>query len=670
LILPKIAGVQRTRTLYRVLLGTALSLFVLAFAASAAQAAKLPDEWTWTNYGPSLRDVSCDSPQHCVAVGQQGMVLRSTRGGGDDDLAWSRIPLDYPLELDGVTCTPSFCLAVSGSRQPTAADVSEVFRSTDGGANWSAGVKLPPAGAVKTASALALSCDGHGACYAAGPGGGIWRSLDEGRSWEGLAIPADDAAYEHIDCPGPGICVASGTLEEEKTKKIGGKKAGSVAIVEGTKVTAVDPARRLVKSLPALGCDSATRCVVTDGLGHYSVLSIPDRDWGPVGTFPKAAPVTAMSCPKQGTCVGLAGAIAMRTTNVDAADVVWKRRPIGSLNLGALSCAGDACIAVGKVASWWNGSEVGFDWQRINEVAKLEAIQCPSQFRESCMAGGEKDIGVTRTGGKFWAEPLSGYSGLDIKSVNCTARSTCLFLGKTMALFTNDLTAFDPRRPTLVDPKGTDAQTCVTKDICVGINEGVVYTTLDGAVTDWTQNAFPEKATSVACIPGKTDPVECVATTREFVILGKMTHDDGKIRWNWRYADVDPAQTPEAVGCSKGGWCTVTGPGGMVLASNGTDLMNWTEHTIEPEPGTPVALLPAFKSVACPGDGVCLVGGVHGPDAIISSTKNNWTDWTYEKIEGIEGASPTVAAFGCETVNNCVGVGGGSLVGARKPAAG
>jgi hypothetical protein len=98
--------------------------------------------------------------------------------------------------------------------------------------------------------------------------------------------------------------------------------------------------------------------------------------------------------------------------------------------------------------------------------------------------------------------------------------------------------------------------------------------------------------------------------------------------------------------------------------------MDWTEHTIEPEPGTPVALLPAFKSVACPGDGVCLVGGVHGPDAIISSTKDNWTDWTYEKIEGIEGASPTVAAFGCETVNNCVGVGGGSLVGARKPATG
>ena len=35
-----------------------------------------------------------------------------------------------------------------------------------------------------------------------------------------------------------------------------------------------------------------------------------------------------------------------------------------------------------------------------------------------------------------------------------------------------------------------NALTCITADICVGINEGVVYTTFDGAVTDWHQNAF------------------------------------------------------------------------------------------------------------------------------------------------------------------------------------
>ncbi|HEX3736228.1 MAG TPA: sialidase family protein [Solirubrobacterales bacterium] len=656
---------RRTRQLPRVLLGAALALIILACAASAAQAEGVADEWTWTNYGPALRDVSCDSPQHCVAVGQQGMVMRST-ATADSPLAWSRVPLEYPVELDGVSCTKTFCLAVSNSRQATASYESMVYRSADGGATWSAGVVLPADGKAGTQSALAIACDPSGAtCYAAGPGGGIWRSGDEGRSWKGLAISADDASYEHIACPAAGTCVASGTLEEEK-KVVVGKKIGSVAVVEGESVTAVEVPRKLIKALPALACDSPTRCVVTDALGHYGVLSIPGKEWEPIETFPKLLEVTALSCPRQGTCVGLSGALAVRTTNLGADDTVWKRRPIGSLNLGAISCTGDGCVAVGKVASWWTGTESGFDWNRINEVAKFEAIQCPAGFGETCAAGGEKDIGVSNSEGKFWAEPLSGYSGLDVKSVNCTGKTECLFLNKTMTLFTKDLIAFKSRHPTITDPKGTDAQTCVTKDICVGINEGVVYTTLDGAVTDWTQNSFPEKATSVACVPRKTDPIECVATTREFVILGKMTRDDGKIRWSWRYADVDPSKTPEAVGCSTGGWCTVAGPEGMVLASEGANLMEWTEHIIKETPKTPEAERPAFKSVACPGDGVCLVGGVHGPDAIISSTKNNWNDWTYEKIEGIEGASPTVSAFGCETVNGCVGVGGGSLVGTRK----
>ena len=653
----------RTRRLRRIAFGAALGLCLAAITASGAAAGLVPSEWTWTDYGPALRDVSCDSPQHCVAVGQQGMVLRSTSGAGDS-LGWSRVPLSYPEELDGVACTKDFCLAVSNTRQATAAYVSKVFRSTDGGATWSDGVALPPDGAVKTQSALALACDGGGACYAAGPGGGLWRSLDEGRGWEPLAIPADDAAYEHIECPGAGVCVATGTLDASKSKSGLGKKTGSVAVIEKATVTAVDPPRKLVKELPALGCDAPTRCVVTDGLGHYSVLTIASRDWGPIEAFPKALTVSALSCPKSGSCVGLAGPVAVRTTNLDSADPVWKRRPIGSLNLGALSCAGDDCRAVGKVASWWLGSEVGFDWRRINEVAKFEAIQCPAKFDETCVAGGEKDIGVSDSGGKLWNEPLSGYSGLNVESVNCSGKSECLFLNKTMTLVTKDLTAFDPRHPTTVDPKGTSAQTCITKDICVGVNEGVVYTTLDGAVTDWTENAFPEKATTVACVPGKTDPAECVATTREFVILGKMTHDDGKIRWNWRYTDADPSETPEAVGCSKGGLCTVAGPGGMVLASNGADLMNWTEHIL-PEATTPVGLRPDFKSVACPDDGVCLVGGLKLPNAIIASTKNNWADWTYEKIPGIEGVTPTVAAFGCETVNRCVGVGGTSLVGTR-----
>ena len=150
----------------RVLIGPLLALMVLACAAPAANAAEVPSEWSWTDYGPSLRDVSCASPGHCVAVGQRGMVLYS-KHAGDDGLAWSRIPgIEFPEELDGVTCTTGFCLAVSNTREGSATFTSQVFRSTDGGASWTAGVPLPPAdagpGGAKTRTAIALSCAGDG----------------------------------------------------------------------------------------------------------------------------------------------------------------------------------------------------------------------------------------------------------------------------------------------------------------------------------------------------------------------------------------------------------------------------------------------------------------------------------------------------------------------------
>ena len=75
---------------------------------------------------------------------------------------------------------------------------------------------------------------------------------------------------------------------------------------------------------------------------------------------------------------------------------------------------------------------------------------------------------------------------------------------------------------------------------------------------------------------------------------------------------------------------------------------------------------PLFKSVACPADGVCLAGGVHGPNAIIASTTNNWSDYSIDEIEGIEGATPTIKAFGCDPPDRCVAVGSTSLIGTRK----
>jgi photosystem II stability/assembly factor-like uncharacterized protein len=644
--------VPRTGFLPRAVLGAALVAVALAFAAPAAQADQVASQWTWSDYGPALRDVSCSLPGECAAVGQRGMVLHST-GDSDDPLAWSRIPLEYPEELAGITCTRSFCLAVSNRRTVPATYTSKVFRSSDGGETWSDGVALPAAGAAKTRSALDVACAED--CYAVGPGGGVWRSRDQGRSWDALDLPAKPASYSEVACPADGVCVAAG-----------GDAVGSTALVEGAKVAPVPLPALTGKGIRALACDSVKRCTVADGLGNFISLSIPDKAWGAVKPFPKSTVVSSLSCPVEEVCVGLAGPIALRTTALSSATGEWARRPLGTLNLGAIDCPQTACVAVGKAGSWFASFDDGSNWSRINEVGKFDTIQCSDDWGETCVAGGEKDIGVSRSEGRLWSLPLSGETGLNVKSVNCTDRSECLFLGKTLTLFTTDLRQFAERRPTLSDPRGTDALTCISKEVCVGINEGVVYTTLDGAVTGWDQTSFPDKATSVACLHGRTDPAVCVATTRDFLLLGTMVQKGDEVRWSWRTTDADPSEGLEAVACSPGGQCTAVGGGGVILASDGTDLMHWTE-TIVPSELTPVDTRPKLRSVACPANGVCLVGGEKTPDAAILSTTNNWADFSYEKIQGIEGAAPMIKSFGCESVNRCVAVGSTSLVGVRKP---
>ena len=556
----------------RVLIGPLLALMLLACAAPAANAAEVPSEWTWTDYGPSppRRLLRVARPLRRGRPARDGPLLQARRRRRPRLVADPAI--EFPEELDGVTCTTSFCLAVSNTREGSATFTSQVFRSTDGGATWSAGVALPPAdagpGGAKTRTAIALACAGDGSsCYAVGTGGGIWRSTDGGVSWTALDPPPGKAAYDHVDCPSAGVCVAAG-----------GDDVGYSAVIEGTAVTPVELPAKFGKGVVALACDSATRCIGADGLGHYSLLDVAKKDWGAAKLFPKVKAVTRhllsrgrqLRRPLRADRAAHHG--ARRRDLETAADRLARPRR-ADLHRHRLRRRRRTRELVHRL-------EIGFDWGRLNEVAKFESIQCGGDLVKSCVAGGEKDVGVSRSGGELWSEPLSGYSGLDVKAINCTGFSECLFLGKTMTLFTKDLVSFAGRHPTITDPKGTDAQTCITKEICVGINEGVTYTTLDGAVTDWNQNAFPEKATSVACVHGHTAPAQCLATTREFLALGTMTHDDGKIRWNWRYTDADPAAALEAVACSPEGQCTAVGGGGTVLTSQGHDLMHWNELTL------------------------------------------------------------------------------------------
>src|SRR3954453_574017 len=112
-----------------------VAALALGMAATAQAEPPVPSPWTFTNYAPLLNDVSCASAATCVAVGQQGMILRST-GDPAAPLAWSGVGLTDPETLASVTCSRTRCLAVTNDRKVPATAASRVFRSTDSGATW------------------------------------------------------------------------------------------------------------------------------------------------------------------------------------------------------------------------------------------------------------------------------------------------------------------------------------------------------------------------------------------------------------------------------------------------------------------------------------------------------------------------------------------------------
>ena len=363
---------------------------------------------------------------------------------------------------------------------------------------------------------------------------------------------------------------------------MGGDFVGSSAVIEGTTVTRVALPASTHNGILGLACDTPIRCTATDGLGGFTSLSIPNKQWGSVKRFPKDMVVSALACPSS-VCVGLGeSGIAMRTTSLSSPTGDWHPRPLHTKNLDAITCADTACVAVGRAGAWFASFDAGAEWRRVNEVGKFDTIQCSAAFSPTCVAGGKSTIGVSRAGGELWSLPLPDTLGLEVKSVNCTGRSECLFLGKTQTRFTTDLMDFKFRHPTTTAPAGTDALTCITKDLCVGIGDGAVYTTLDGAATGWSLSSFSGKATSVACLPGRTDPAVCLATTVDSIVLGTMTQTAGVISWEWNTTFADPSEELGAVACSPGGWCTAVGAGGDVLTSAKTDLLHWTEHVLPP----------------------------------------------------------------------------------------
>lgn len=649
-----------------------------ALESVTPSATPVPSGWTWTNYGPELMSISCITDATCVAVGQGGAVLRSPNTA-EVPLAWTFVDLvkdpsdpDNPVDLVGVSCSTTSCLAVSAPLTPTVTYGSWVYRSTDGGATWAAVQQLPMvAGAQKTNVGAAVTCapDPDATadtrqCYIVGLDGGIWRSTNDGRTWAGIPLPTTapkTTSFDKVACSGPSTCVAAG-----------GDSVPSSALISGTTVRLLKTPIGITKSFAALACDGPRRCVGTGGEGGYSIMIMDaSPNWGNVQTFrrnPLQAGVTVkvLDCPIKNTCIGLDkdGGL-LRTDALSTPTVKWSMRPVPMI-IGALDCVGSACRGVGKAAAWFASPDLGSTFRRVNQVAEFDLAVCGGTLDAACIAGGKENVGRSITGGTLWTLPVADRGALNVKAIRCETSLVCSFFGQTEVLATRDMNVFRPRFGPVQSAAGSDAQTCVTDDICVAVNESVVYTTFDGGRTQWSSNQFPKvRPMGITCLPGVTDPVTCLVAVKYNILIGTMTQDaQGLPHWDWEYTNADADEVINTIGCVPNAReCVAVGMAGQIMTSTG-DLMNWTEQTI-PE-GVPVSDLPVYSSVTCPRSEFCMVGGKHGAQTIVTSTVDGFATYSYDAIGDLR-AAPGVSGFACESVNRCIAVGSTVLLGIRTP---
>ncbi len=149
-----------------------LSLFLGHFLWAYGQFEAMPSP---TNQ--DLRDVLFVNPSLAVAVGDSGVIIRTTNGGQSWDLV---------LEAD----QESFVKVAFFNQLDGIAVGSNIFLTSDAGKTWT-NQNLP--GSFADVEVLTNSV-----CLVSSPVTGIWRSVDMGKTWEVLLDETEGAGITHM----------------------------------------------------------------------------------------------------------------------------------------------------------------------------------------------------------------------------------------------------------------------------------------------------------------------------------------------------------------------------------------------------------------------------------------------------------------------------------------
>jgi hypothetical protein len=349
-----------------------------------------------------LSGVACAAVTDCVAVGDGGTILRWTGA------AWAAQPSGTTNDLAGVACpSAAHCIAVGAG--------GTLLR-------WD-GTAWAPQASGTTNTLRAVTCVAASDCVAVGAGGVL-------RRWDGSAWTAQTSGTTSdlvsVACPSASDCTAVSTT-------------GVQAVWDGT-AWSTQTVQNMT-SYDAIACDGSTACIALGvGTATYCLLggNCPNtpvrrllRRSGPPAAW--SAEVNTAAIPAECAASNNWGVGCLQLGIISPTAACADAQTCGPLTAVTCAAAG-VCVAVGStgtIARWssgaWTEEASGF-------FAEISDISCTSA--SFCLAISAKPRVAVWNGASWrWLpalrvlDPLSQYMGGDLVGTNDSYRLVGVYCG-------------------------------------------------------------------------------------------------------------------------------------------------------------------------------------------------------------------------------------------------
>lgn len=288
-------------------------------------------------------------------------IMKTTDGGS----TWFAVyASEYPLGLASISCpTGQICLTVD-----------PVYRTTDGGANWTE-LEDPLQNGLQR-----VLCPGPDTCYALLPehlSTGILVTTDAGQHWDETYLDTDEQP-QAISCPSLATCFAAGPGGRIFATTDGGKTWPMLAEGSTTQITGIS-------------CPTASICAA---VGDYAVLTTTDGGLSWSRSVPTStATLSDISCPSESRCL--------------------------------IAAMKDFVLHTSDGGRTWQASQLPL--HTLDRLGK-QRISCMTEYR--CVLVDGDRIWVTADGGRTWTYPdYEKHEHQRFVDVSCPDASTCFVAG-------------------------------------------------------------------------------------------------------------------------------------------------------------------------------------------------------------------------------------------------